>query len=179
MFLDRDGTIMVEKNYLADPDGVELIPGAVTALRRFRDAGYALVLITNQSGIGRGYFTEEDFRAVQRRLDRLLADHGVAFDATYYCPHHPEETCACRKPGTALFAQAIRELGLDPHGSLFIGDRLNDVLPASVLGGRGVLVRTGYGAAEETGAADTVVVADDLDAASRALAGTRSEWPKG
>lgn len=181
VFLDRDGTIIVEKHYLADPESVELIPGAVEALHRFRTAGYALVLVTNQSGIARGLFTEQAYRGVQSRLEKLLADGGIVLDASYHCPHHPDHggACACRKPGAALFEQAIREHRLDPRGSVFIGDRLSDVLPAFVLGGRAVLVRTGHGARAEAEAADTVTVVDDLEAAARVVLEGRLEGPKG
>ena len=146
-FLDRDGTIMVERGFLADPTGVELIAGAAGALRALRDAGYALVVVTNQSGIARGYYGLQDFRAVQARLEELLAEEGIRLDGVYLCPHHPDfgEPCDCRKPRTGLYRQAADELGLDLAHSLFIGDRLSDVQAAHQLGGTGILLRTGYG----------------------------------
>lgn len=166
-FLDRDGTIVVERHYLADPAGVELVPGVAAALRRLQDAGYALVIVTNQSGIARGLYTEADFHAVQRRVEEVLAEAGVRIDAVGYCPHHPDFTgeCACRKPGTLLFRQAAERLGIDPAASVFIGDRLKDVLPARELGGRAFLVRTGYGALQESEADDDIEVVDDVAAA--------------
>ena len=171
-FLDRDGTVMVEREYLADPAGVELVPGAADALRRLRQAGYALVLVTNQSGIGRGLYTHADFTAVQARLEQELAAAGVTLDGVYFCPHAPDTGCACRKPGTALFLQAAAELGLDLGASVFIGDRLRDVEPAAGLGGRGILVRTGYGVDESASAsAGVAVVADLAAAAARVLEG--------
>jgi D-glycero-D-manno-heptose 1,7-bisphosphate phosphatase len=170
-FVDRDGTIIVERNYLSDPQGVELIPGAAPALRRLAGAGWALVLVSNQSGIARGYFTDSQFRAVQQRVAELLAAEKVHLDAVYYCPHHPDFTgpCDCRKPGTALFRQAARELGLPLEGAAMIGDRLGDVLPALELGGRGILVRTGYGSREAQFAPAGIRVAADLAAAADLL----------
>lgn len=171
-FLDRDGTVMAEREYLADPAGVELLPGAADALRRLRQAGYVLVLVTNQSGIGRGLYTRADFAAVQARLEQVLADAGVAFDGVYFCPHAPEAGCACRKPGLALFLQAAAELDLDLAASVFIGDRLRDVEPAARLGGRGLLVRTGHSAGESVPAgADVAVVADLAAAVARVVEG--------
>ncbi|MBI4410130.1 MAG: HAD family hydrolase [Gemmatimonadetes bacterium] len=176
-FLDRDGTIIVEKTYLADPAGVELIPGAAPALRALADGGYALVLVTNQSGIARGLFGPRDYEATQRRLDELLAAAGVRLDGAYHCPHHPDFTgpCACRKPGTALHLRAARELGLDLAGSVFIGDRLDDVAPAERLGGCGILVRTGYGDTEARVPPGVAVAADLSEAADLVLAGKVAE----
>jgi D,D-heptose 1,7-bisphosphate phosphatase len=163
-FLDRDGTIMVEREYLADPEGVELIPGAVDGLRALRKAGYALVVVSNQSGIARGLYDRAAFDAVQRRLEERLAQHGIQLDGVYLCPHHPEVDgpCDCRKPAPGLYRRAAEELGLNPARSLFIGDKLSDVQPAAGFGGTGVLVRTGYGAASAHALADpaTVVLAD-------------------
>lgn len=173
VFLDRDGTLIREREYLADPAGVELVGGTVEALKRLRDAGYALVVTTNQSGIARGYYTEEDYRAVAARLDSVLAEAGVSMDATYHCPHHPDETgpCRCRKPGTGMHREAVRRLGLDPQRSWFVGDKLSDVIPARGLGGRGILVRTGYGERTEPDLPDEFRVADDLLDASRIILG--------
>jgi len=177
VFLDRDGTILVEKNYLADPDEVELLPGAADALRRLRDAGYALVVITNQSGIARGLFGETEYRAVERRLEELLAAEGVVLDGSEFCPHHPEFTgpCQCRKPGLALFRRAAETLGIDLAASAYIGDRPGDVLPAAGFGGLGILVRTGYGA-ESVGDVppDVGVAADLCEAADLVL---RKDFP--
>lgn len=146
-FLDRDGTIIEERNYLADPDGVELIDGVVEALRTLREEGFALIVVTNQSGIARGLITPEEYDAVERRVAELLAREGVELDGVYHCPHHPDFTgpCECRKPGLGLYLRAADEHGLESRGSLFVGDRVTDLLPALELGGRGWLVRTGYG----------------------------------
>lgn len=164
VFLDRDGTIIQEREYLADPDGVELIPGVAAALGALAGLGYALVVVTNQSGIARGLYTEADFQAVQRRLEELLAADGVRFDAVYHCPHHPDVTgpCECRKPGTGMYRAAAAQLGLSTERSAYVGDRLRDVLPARELGGRGYLVLTGYGAAEAGSVPGDVTVISDL-----------------
>ncbi len=142
VFLDRDGTLIDDEHYLSDPEKVRLRPGAARAVKRLRDAGLATVVVTNQSGIARGLFTEADYARVRERLDALLAAQGATLDASYHCPHHPEfgEACACRKPGIALFQQAASEHALDLARSAFIGDRFRDVAPAARFGGYGVLV---------------------------------------
>lgn len=141
-FLDRDGTLIHDAHYLRDPALVRLLPDVAAPLRRLRDAGYALVVITNQSGIARGLLTEQDYLAVRDQLDALLAAEGVTLEASYHCPHEPERSgpCDCRKPGTLLHRHAARDLGLDVTRSVFIGDRFRDVAPALALGGRGILV---------------------------------------
>lgn len=173
-FLDRDGTLIAERRYLADPDGVELLDGAAAALRDLARAGFALVVVTNQSGIARGYYTEADFHAVQRRVEERFAAEGVRFDAVYFCPHHPEVTgrCECRKPALGMYRRAARELALDLARSVYVGDKPSDVLPALALGGAGFLVRTGHGAAHAGEAPPGVAVAADL-AAVAAVASRR------
>lgn len=169
VFLDRDGTIIVERDYLSDPEGVEFLPGAPGALAALQRHGFALVVVTNQSGIGRGLYGIAAFEAVQGRFDRELSAVGVQIDGVYYCPHAPEDGCDCRKPGLALFRQAARELGLDLGASVWIGDRLRDVEPAAAFGGRAILVRTGYGNEEAARATAGVEVAPDLAAAAQRI----------
>ena len=144
VFLDRDGTLIADRNYLRDPAGVELIPGAGPSVARLNAAGIPAILVTNQSGIGRGYFTLADYERVAARLDELLAAEGARLDAVYLCPHPPstETPCACRKPGLLLFERAILEHGIDGAASFFIGDRWRDVAPARAFGGRGILIPT-------------------------------------
>ena len=169
VFLDRDGTVLVERNYLADPDDVELIAGTTDALRRLRHAGFALVIVTNQSGIARGLYGEAEYRLVDERMRELLRDGGVELDASYHCPHHPAHSgpCDCRKPAPGLFLRAADELSLDPSRSWLIGDRMRDLKPASGLGARAILVRTGYGAEEAAGAAAAgVEVVENVGAAA-------------
>jgi D-glycero-D-manno-heptose 1,7-bisphosphate phosphatase len=151
VFLDRDGTINRELAYLGRPEQLELLPGAVKGMRRLREAGYRLVVITNQAGVARGYFGEEDVQAVHARLREMLQSAAVELDAIYYCPHHPEgqgeyrRACPNRKPGTGMYEQAARDLGLDLAQCAVIGDKVTDLLPGIELGCRTVLVRTGYG----------------------------------
>jgi D-glycero-D-manno-heptose 1,7-bisphosphate phosphatase len=173
VFLDRDGTLIEEAHYLSDPAAVRLLPGAAEALARLREAGYALVLVTNQSGIARGLYTEEEYHRVAARLGGLLREAGVPLDAAYYCPHHPEHgaPCACRKPSTGMYEAAAAELGLDPAASWYVGDKESDILPAATLGGQGVLVRTGHGRDEERRAPRGVVVVDDLGEAADLIVG--------
>lgn len=163
-FVDRDGTVIREREYLADPAGVELLPGALAGLRALSAAGYALVLVSNQSGIARGLYDEAAYQAVQARVLALLAAGGVPVAGSFHCPHHPDFTgpCDCRKPAPGLFLRAAGELDLDPARSIFVGDRLRDVDAARDLGGRGFLVRTGYGASEAERAGQDLVVCDDL-----------------
>ncbi|HSJ13514.1 MAG TPA: D-glycero-beta-D-manno-heptose 1,7-bisphosphate 7-phosphatase [Longimicrobiales bacterium] len=168
VFLDRDGTIIVEKHYLADPAGVELIPGAAEALARLARAGYALVLITNQSGIARGLYARTDFERVQQRVEALLLEQGVRLDGVYHCPHHPDfdGPCECRKPAPGLFRRAADELGLDLSGSACVGDRLSDLEAALAFGARALLVLTGHGERERRGGWPGLEVVADLGAAA-------------
>ena len=167
-FIDRDGTIIAEKVYLSDPEGVELIPGAAEALRTLRDAGLLLVVVTNQAGIAQGLYTTEDYDAVAARLTEILAEHGVVVNATYFCPHHPDwtGTCDCRKPGTGMYRRAADALDIDMARSFYIGDKISDVEPGITFGGHGILVRTGYGAELEPEVPEGVRVVDDLRGAS-------------
>ena len=166
-FLDRDGTIIIDKHFLRDPEKLELVPGAAAALRRLQDAGYALVVVTNQSGIGRGHFGETEYRAVHERLIEVLEREHVTLAGTYHCPHAPgDQHCDCRKPSPVLYERAARQLEVDPSRSLFIGDRWHDVAPALHFGGRGILVRAPRTSAEDVArAASDAEVAADLSAA--------------
>lgn len=141
-FLDRDGTIIEEAHYLARPEQVRLVPGAAAAIASLNAAGIAVVVVTNQSGIARGVFDVAAYERVHARVAELLARERATIDASYYCPHHPDFTgpCDCRKPGVALYARAISDLGLDPTRSLFAGDRLRDVTAALHFGGLGILI---------------------------------------
>jgi D-glycero-D-manno-heptose 1,7-bisphosphate phosphatase len=142
LFLDRDGTLMEDRHYVSRPEDVVLISGAAAAVRRVNQAGVLVVVVTNQSGLGRGLFDEAAYERVRARLDELLAAAGARIDATYHCPHGPDLSppCECRKPGRLLFDRAVADLGIDPSRTACIGDRLRDIEPAKLLGGRGVLV---------------------------------------
>jgi histidinol-phosphate phosphatase family protein len=162
-FLDRDGTLIEDRHYLGDPDGVVLLPGAAAAVRALNGAGVATVVVTNQSGIARGLLTAADYERVAARTVERFAAEGARIDAAYHCPHHPsvDGPCACRKPGTLLYERAASELGLDLARSLFVGDRWRDVAPALALGGLGVLV-TG----PDTPASDAFRASDEASLAT-------------
>lgn len=146
VLLDRDGTINVGHHYLSHVEQVELLPDAAAGLRAMRDLGFGLAVITNQSAIGRGYFDEARLGEINRRLSALLAAEGVQLDGIYYCPHAPEDDCACRKPRTALAERAAAEHGFDPRAGFVIGDNVCDIGLGARLGATTILVRTGHGA---------------------------------
>lgn len=155
VFLDRDGTITREVDYLRDVRQLRLLPGAAGAIARLNKAGLAVVILTNQSGIARGLLTEEGLSRIHQELERRLARHGASVDAIHYCPHHPKATvakyrrdCDCRKPAAGLLRRAAEGLDLDLARSFVIGDRARDLAPGRSAGCRIVLVRTGYGAQE-------------------------------
>jgi D-glycero-D-manno-heptose 1,7-bisphosphate phosphatase len=150
VFLDKDGTLIEDVPYNVDPASMRLVPGALTALRRLHDAGFGLVVVSNQSGVARGLFPESALRAVAARLQELVAPAGVELEGVYFCPHHPEGTvrryaveCHCRKPRPGLLQRAARDLGLDMRRSWLIGDILNDVEAGVRAGCRTVLLDVG------------------------------------
>lgn len=169
LLLDRDGTIIVEKGFPKDPAEVELIPGAAAAIRTLRDLGLRVAVISNQSGIGRGFLTREDVERVNARLLELLAAEGTTLDGVYYCPHAPGDACACRKPQRALLDRAAAELGGDLARSFFVGDKKDDVDAGRAVGATTILVRTGYGERQAfpEGEGPDYVVADLAEAAEK------------
>ncbi len=143
VLLDRDGTIIVDKEYLCDPKGVELLPGAAEGLKRLYDAGYILTVVSNQSGVGRGYFTGDDVVKVNAMVCEILQRRGVVLSGIYFCPHAPDEKCHCRKPKTGLVACAMRDLGMVRDDIVcVVGDKDSDMELARNLGVQGVLVGT-------------------------------------
>lgn len=133
-FLDRDGTINVDTGYLSGPDEVELLPGVAEAIKKMNDSGYLVIVVTNQSGVARGYFGIDAVESVNRRLNELLAEHGAHIDAFYYCPHLPNAPvkefsveCNCRKPMLGLFNKAIEDFNLNPAQCYACGDKVRDV----------------------------------------------------
>lgn len=176
-FLDRDGTLIKDAHYLRDPADVELLPGVATALERLAKQGFALVVITNQSGIARGILTEADYEAVRTRLDTLLAKEGVTLTASYHCPHLPDVTgpCECRKPGTLLHRTAAADHGLDLALSVFIGDRWRDVAPAVEFEARGYLIPSPNTTEEDRALAadarDRVEFAESIESAAALVVG--------
>ena len=146
VFLDRDGTIMEDAHHIKSPKQVRLVPGAAAAVKKINDAKVPAIVITNQSGIARGIFTVDDYQAVRRQFESLLAAEGggARIDASYYCPHHPSVAgpCSCRKPGTKMFEDAIRDFRLDPNKVAYVGDRWRDVAASKKIGGRGVMIES-------------------------------------
>lgn len=167
VFLDRDGTLNPDPGYISSPDQFELFPGVAAALARLARAGARLVVVTNQSGVGRGLFSSADLEAIHAKLRRLLQDAGVLLEAIYVCPHHPDERCFCRKPETGMIDRAVRELRIDLSRSYLIGDHAKDMELAKRVGAKRVRVTTGEHGAEalsETGN-DRAVIAPSLDEA--------------
>lgn len=171
VLLDRDGTIIYDRHYLADPAAVELLPGAADGLRRLRDAGCGLVVVTNQSGIGRGMFDEPTLARIHERMHALLADEEIRLDGVYFCPHTDEAACTCRKPKAGMAEAAARDLGFDLTSAFVVGDRWGDVALGRNVGATSILVRTGAG--RETEAEARVApdfTCDDLAAAAEWIA---------
>lgn len=143
LFLDRDGVINVDVGYLSNPAQLEFIPGAIEAMQEAQTRGYDIIVVTNQSGVARGYYTEEDVQALHAEMSRRLEAEGVHILAYYYCPHHPEGTvevykkaCDCRKPNAGMLTKAIEEWNVDVDGSFLVGDKPSDVEAAESIGMR-------------------------------------------
>ncbi len=143
IFVDRDDTIIINKDYLDTPDGIDLLPNAVTGLKAIMDKGYTLIMITNQSGINRGYFTLETLEAIHAKLCGILAEGGVRLEKIYFCPHRPDEHCHCRKPETGMLEQACRDYDIDLEHSAMIGDSEGDMKMAKRFGIKAIQVTYG------------------------------------
>jgi len=171
LFLDRDGVVVVDRHYLSDPASVELVRGAGGAMARAQAAGFQLIGMSNQSGLGRGKFGPEQLAAVMTRLDEILDEEGTGFDGFYYCPHAPEDGCRCRKPAPGLFHEAAGRFSWDPVRSWMVGDKAADVAFGRNAGLGSILVRTGYGVGEENTVREAwaddprVFIEDDLASA--------------
>lgn len=165
-FLDRDGTINVEKNYLFKVEDWEWTPRAIDAIKLINNAGYLAIVVSNQAGIARGYYTDNDVQTLHVEVDRMLAKFDAKIDAYYYCPHHPEfgnpRNCHCRKPHPGMFLQAQADFKIDFDRSYMIGDKLIDAQAAINVGIKPALVRTGYGEASEDEAVSTLAFYDNL-----------------
>lgn len=171
VFLDRDGTINEENGYLYKKEDCRFIPGALEAVTSFVNAGFMVVIVTNQSGIARGYYSEADLNRLHLYMESEIVAAGGRIDAWYHCPHHPdypaaEGDCSCRKPLPGMLRLAADELGIDLGASWMIGDKLADIEAGTAAGCRTILVRTGYGAAESALATAGLTVCDDLPAAA-------------
>ncbi len=166
VFIDRDGVINVDRGYVHKRDDFEYIDGVFEATKKLKEMGYLLVLVTNQSGIARGMFTEDQFEILTEWMDWNFADNDVDFDGIYYCPHHPEatvekykEACDCRKPNPGMLVSAQRFLDIDMENSIMIGDKKEDMMAAQAAGvGTRILVRTGKPVTEEGEALATAVL---------------------
>jgi D-glycero-D-manno-heptose 1,7-bisphosphate phosphatase len=166
--LDRDGTVIEEREYLSDPEQVRLIPGVGAALRELREMGFGLVVITNQSGVGRGFFNQDQLERIHQHLSQLLDREGVHLDGLYVCPHKLDDDCNCRKPKLGLLQKAAEDLGFRIDNIIVIGDKESDIEMGRAAGALTFLVRTGYGAQIENEAAADFVV-DDLAAATASI----------
>ena len=144
IFLDRDGTLILERKYLSKVKDVKLFANAVKALKILKKAKYKIILVTNQSGIGRGYFTEKEVKEVHTYLKKMLLKKGVSLDAIYYCPHTPEDKCNCRKPRLGFAKEAQKKFNLDLKKSYAIGDKVRDFVLGQRMGGKGIFVLTGH-----------------------------------
>jgi len=165
VFLDRDGTIARDVNYCRRPEDFVLLPTVKKALSLLSRKGFKLVVITNQSGIARGIFSEAVLERIHAKMRSELKEVGVELDGIYYCPHHPDEKCACRKPGTALFKRAASELGIKLEGSYMVGDMELDVAAGKAVGCRTVLVTTGPKSPATTNPSPDFTAATLLEAA--------------
>jgi len=166
VFLDRDGTIARDVPYCSRPEDFELLPGAPEAIRLLNESGLLVVVVTNQSGIGRGYFTEETLARIHRKMLEELKRCGARVDGIYYCPHHPDDGCDCRKPKTALFRKAAQDLNIDLARSFVVGDMPLDIDAGRAIGARTVLMTTGPGGVGGV-AVKTDYTADSLTDAAR------------
>ncbi len=177
IFLDRDGTLNEEVNYLHRIEDLVLFAGVPEALRRFRDHGFRLVVVTNQAGIARGYYREADVDVLHRHMNEILTPLGAGIDAFYFCPHHPQhgigvyrKVCHCRKPDTGMFEKAEERFAVDRSRSWMIGDKLLDLQAGRNYGVRTALVGTGYGAGEREQAEGWYdIYADTLAEAARLI----------
>jgi D-glycero-D-manno-heptose 1,7-bisphosphate phosphatase len=177
VFLDRDGTIVDDPGFLKDPKQVRLLDGAAHAISRLNKAKIPVIVVTNQSGIGRGLISWDAYKGVSGRVEELLAAESAVLTATFVCPHHPELTgpCLCRKPGVKLYREAAVQYDVDLARSWWIGDRLSDVMPAQIFAGTALLVETGTGATYAgTARALGFAVVKDLAAAVEVVLSARA-----
>jgi D-glycero-D-manno-heptose 1,7-bisphosphate phosphatase len=171
VILDRDGTMVIDRGYLSDPAGLEFEPGAAEGLKWLYSHGYRLVVITNQSGVGRGFFTIERLEVMNERLNIMVEEAGAKLEGIYYCPHAPDDGCACRKPALGLLMRAASELGFDPKSAIMIGDKESDIDFGRRAGATTVLIAADASAAHVRTEPD--IVAPNLMEAARAIIALR------
>jgi len=171
VLLDRDGTIVVERNYLTDPEGLELLPNAAAGIRNLNELGLPVAVVTNQAAVGRGLLAPKTLDAIHARLRTVLAAAGARLDGIFVCPHAPEDACRCRKPATGLLEEAAKELDGNLARSFLVGDKASDIGAGRASLCRTLLVKTGYGAAQIFPAGEEPdAVVDDLLAAAEVIA---------
>lgn len=166
VFLDRDGTINTQREYLHIPSEFELIPGALEGMKRLQEAGYLIIIVTNQPGIGLGYFQKEDLYRVNAELLKAATKIGLSIDKLYYCPHNKAENCSCRKPAPGMISRAVKELSIDLARSYVIGDMTSDLMLGKNAGCGSILVRTGKGGTDTLYTVTPDHVAEDVGAAA-------------
>lgn len=169
VLLDRDGTLIAERHYLARVEDVELLPSSARGLRLLNHAGFGLAVVTNQSGLARGYFDWTALNAIHAHMTRLLANAGVSLAGIFVCPHAPDDGCDCRKPLPGLAHRAAAELHFDPAASFVVGDKPCDIELGRRLGAVTILVRTGYGAHWEREGQQADHIVDDVLAAAHVI----------
>ena len=163
VFIDRDGVINKDLGkYVTKPEEFDFIPGAVEALKKLHDSEFKILIITNQGGVGKGIYSEEDVEAIHEKMHNLLAKEGVRIDGVYYCPHHPEEGCDCRKPRLGMVNKAVEDHEIDASRSFFIGDKTSDVKAGKDAGCKTFLVRTGYAGHDKVCDVEPDFVVSDL-----------------
>ncbi|MFX1408986.1 MAG: D-glycero-beta-D-manno-heptose 1,7-bisphosphate 7-phosphatase [Promethearchaeota archaeon] len=150
IFLDRDGVINKEVSYLSNPDYFEFIPGSIEALKILKQKGFLLIVITNQAGIARGFFSEETLKQIHKKMRSILIQNGLYLDDIFYCPHHPDFTgvCDCRKPNPGMILKAQKKYNIDLQASFIVGDTLIDIETGKLVNCKTILVLTGYGTKE-------------------------------
>ena len=171
IFIDRDGVINKDLGkYVTKPDEFEFIPGSVEALKKLHDSDFKVLIITNQGGIGKGTYTEKDVKDIHQKMHNLLGENGIELDGVYFCPHHPDGDCDCRKPRLGMIMKAIKEHDIDPKRSFFIGDKTTDVKAGKDIGCKTFLVQTGYaGKDNRCDVEPDFVVSDLLEAVNMIL----------
>jgi len=172
VILDRDGTMVIDRGYLSDPAGLEFEPGAAEGMKWLYSRGYRLVVITNQSGVGRGFFTIERLEAMNKRLNVMVEEAGAKLEGIYYCPHAPSDGCACRKPALGLMTRAASELGFDPKSAIMIGDKDLDIEFGRRAGATTILIAADASAAH--GQTEPDIIASNLMEAARAITALRA-----
>lgn len=170
IFFDRDGTVNIDKNYVYLPIDLEFLPNAVKGLKRFQKRGFLLIIITNQSGIGRGFYSEREYKNLMDEFYKRLGERGIKITADYYCKHDPKDSCDCRKPNSLLIKKAIKKHKIDVSKSYFIGDKTTDILAGEKLGLTTVLVLTGKAGKDNQYKVKPDFICENLYEASKVIA---------